>query len=202
DRAIGGFICQPQNIDGKEVLVPISFASFKLTPTQTRYSVMEKELLAIITILKKFNYLCNGNVEVYSDHQSLSIHKAAPPPLRVARFLDVLGAYSPKLLYLPGQKNFMADILSRYQVTSIKAILDEAEVLNDDSPVSHAVKVQELQINPLSLENLDEAQLRQIKETLHRNLRLPDHRFHHPHSQKFRHSECISGFHGGVWYIS
>lgn len=103
DEAMGGVLCQIHKKGSRSYYLPISFASFKLNDTQKRYSAMEKELLAIITILKKFNYLCNGNVIIYSDHQSLSIiqSKTTPPPLRVARFLDVLGVYSPEIRYLP-----------------------------------------------------------------------------------------------------
>lgn len=165
DRAIGVFICQPRPINGKEVLVPISF---KLTLTQSRYSATEKELLAIITILKKFSYLCHCNVEVYSYHQSLSLiqDKSTQPPLRVARFLDVLGAFSPTVYYLEGKKTFMADILSRYQEYSIKATLDEKELLKDGYEVTHSVKIQLLEVNPLALESLDESQLARIKKKL------------------------------------
>ncbi|KAG7660373.1 uncharacterized protein J8A68_006115 [[Candida] subhashii] len=127
DAAIGGILCQIHRIGNKNCYLPISFASFKLNDTQKRYSAMEKELLAIITILKKFNYLCNGNVIVFTDHQSLSIlqSKTTVPPMRIARFLDVLGAYSPTIKYLPGKNNYVADILSRYQTNNIDNAAEE-----------------------------------------------------------------------------
>lgn len=165
DLAIGGFICQANDIKGVQVLVSISFASFKLTPTQTRYSAMENELSAIITILKKYNYLCSGDVEVHSDHQSLSIlqDKTTVPPLRVARFLDVLGAYAPKIFYLEGKKNFMADILSRYETNNIANGIDETELLRDSQFATIQTKVE---LQAISLEKLNERQLEEIQARL------------------------------------
>ncbi|RLV91842.1 hypothetical protein JA1_003570 [Spathaspora sp. JA1] len=51
DYAIAGFLTQAHHIKGKELLVPIAFARYKLTDTQSRYSALEKELAAI-TILE------------------------------------------------------------------------------------------------------------------------------------------------------
>ncbi|RLV92344.1 hypothetical protein JA1_003216 [Spathaspora sp. JA1] len=40
DYAIAGLLSQAHHINGKELLVPIAFASYKLTDTQSRYSAL------------------------------------------------------------------------------------------------------------------------------------------------------------------
>ena len=51
---------------------PISFASKALTPTESRYAVIEKEMLAVLFSLKKFHQYTFGNrTTVFSDHKPL-----------------------------------------------------------------------------------------------------------------------------------
>lgn len=163
DEAMGGVICQLHTQGNRNYYLPISFASFKLNLTQKRYSAMEKELLSIITILKKFNYICNGKIIVFTDHQSLSIlqSKTSNPPMRIARFLDVLGAYSPEIRYLPGKKNYVADILSRYQTMNIKDYADEAETTK---PI-FTVSIHDLNDNNIEdIKNHFEEQSKEVSE--------------------------------------
>ena len=51
---------------------PISFASKALAPTESRYAVIEKEMLAALFSLKKFHQYTFGNrTTVFSDHKPL-----------------------------------------------------------------------------------------------------------------------------------
>jgi len=51
---------------------PIAFYSRKLSPTQTRYTATERELLAIVETLKEFkNILLGQEILIYTDHQNL-----------------------------------------------------------------------------------------------------------------------------------
>lgn len=51
---------------------PVSFASKALTPTETRYANIERELLSVVYALKKFHtYIYCKAVAVYSDHKPL-----------------------------------------------------------------------------------------------------------------------------------
>ena len=51
---------------------PVAFYSRKLTPTQTKYTTTERELLAIVETLKKFrNILLGQQIKIYTDHKSL-----------------------------------------------------------------------------------------------------------------------------------
>jgi len=52
---------------------PIAFFSRKLSKTQTKYSVTEIELLAIVETLKEFRGMLWGQqIKVYSDHKNLT----------------------------------------------------------------------------------------------------------------------------------
>ena len=52
-KGIGSVLMQ----DGR----PISFASKALTPTESRYAVIEKEMLAVLFLLNKFQQYTFGN---------------------------------------------------------------------------------------------------------------------------------------------
>ena len=50
----------------------MAYASRALTDTETRYAQIEKEMLAIVYALEKFNQFTFGrHVTVYSDHKPL-----------------------------------------------------------------------------------------------------------------------------------
>ncbi|KAF6069511.1 Integrase core domain family protein [Candida albicans] len=138
--AVGAVICQSHNHKGSTILAPISFFSAKLTPTQSRYSTMERELLAIVATIVKNRHLTGGPLYIYTDHFSLS------------RFLDVLTAYQPRIFYLAGKSNILADFCSRYQTDSMTEdqlsdpdslttnssdFPDSTTAHNDDLPLHH-----------------------------------------------------------------
>ncbi|XP_061170331.1 uncharacterized protein K02A2.6-like [Saccostrea echinata] len=111
---------------------PIAFASRALTDTETRYSQIEKELLAVVFGLEKFHqYTYGRNVTVQSDHKPLEIIMKKPlhtAPKRLQRMLLRLQKYSTKLEYRPGKEMHLADALSRaYLQNSDRtgALLDE-----------------------------------------------------------------------------
>ena len=96
---------------------PIAYASRALTDTEKRYAQIEKELLAVVYALEKFNqYVYGKTVQVESDHKPLeSITKKslcqAPP--RLQRMLLRLQKYDFILNYKPGKEMVIADTLSR-----------------------------------------------------------------------------------------
>lgn len=69
--------CLPQ-IGDDGVETPIAFASHKLTPTQTRWSTIQRKAFTIIWALGKFhNLLYGAKVHVMSDHDALSYLRRA-----------------------------------------------------------------------------------------------------------------------------
>ena len=97
--------------------LPVCYASRALTETETRYSIMELELLAILFAVKKFHqYIFGSDVEIHTDHRPLQaifdkpIHSS---PKRLQRMLIHLQNYNLKIVYKPGSTMHIADTLSR-----------------------------------------------------------------------------------------
>ena len=98
--------------DGK----PIAFYSRKLAPAQTRYTTSERELLAIVEVLKEFRTILLGQqIVVYTDHKNLTFKKFNTE--RVMRWRLILEEFSPTLEYIKGSRNVVADALSRLKLT-------------------------------------------------------------------------------------
>jgi len=97
---------------------PVSFASRALTPTEQRYAHIEKECLAIVYACQKFNqYILGRNVvTIHSDHKPLeTIFKKTliTAPKRLQRMLLQLQKYNLLVMYKPGKRMYIADMLSR-----------------------------------------------------------------------------------------
>ena len=112
---LGGVISQ----DGK----PIAFYSRKLNPAQTRYTTTERELLSIVETLKAYrNILLGHEIEVHTDHKNL-VYKTFNTE-RVMRWRLIIEEFGPKLLYIKGENNVVADALSRLALKEEEFSLD------------------------------------------------------------------------------
>jgi transposase InsO family protein len=95
---------------------PIAFYSRKLNPAQVNYTTTERELLSIVETLKEFrNILLGQQIKVYTDHKNLTYKTFNTE--RVMRWRLILEEYSPELIYIQGDKNIVADALSRLELT-------------------------------------------------------------------------------------
>ena len=95
---------------------PVAFHSKKLSPAETRYHVGDRELLAIFQACMKWrSYLHRSRCKVYTDHEPM-IYVYAKPHLnaRQACWLERMAELELEILYRPGKKNVLADVLSRY----------------------------------------------------------------------------------------
>ena len=73
DYASGAEISQINDKNGK--LRPVLFYSRKLTPAEENYSTSDKEMLAIVQVLRKFPHYLRGTkyqVIIKSDHRNLT----------------------------------------------------------------------------------------------------------------------------------
>ena len=110
--SIGSMLAQI--VDGK--MHPTAFSSHKLTDAQKKWSVVERELYAVVKSVTQdyYHIVHDGVIHLYSDHRPLA-------------WLHSLQNYNPKLTswalmlhdvklfpqYLKGEKNVAADLMSR-----------------------------------------------------------------------------------------
>ncbi|KAK7095117.1 hypothetical protein V1264_002767 [Littorina saxatilis] len=96
---------------------PVHFASRALTETERHYAQIEKEMLAIVFGLERFERYCFGRqVEVESDHKPLiPIHQKSllSAPKRLQRMLMRTQRFDYTVVYKKGSEMWLADALSR-----------------------------------------------------------------------------------------
>ena len=111
DLALGSALMQ--EFDGK--LFPIAYASKKLLPRERNYATVEKECLAIVWAVKKFEYFLFGrNFEIHTDHQPLIYLDAKKTAnRRLMRWAMLLQSHRFRLVSIRGSDNVAADFLSR-----------------------------------------------------------------------------------------
>lgn len=97
------------------VLMPVSYASRKLTDSERNYSSIEKECLSIVWAIYHFyRYLCGKEFVLQTDHQPLTyIKQMQNANSRLMRWALVLQNFSFRVQYIRGTENVAADILSR-----------------------------------------------------------------------------------------
>ena len=101
---------------------PIAYASRSLTPAEKNYSVIEKEALAVIFAIRKFQqFLYGRRFTLLTDHQPLTLlfgPKKGIPPIaasRLQRWAIQLSAYQYDIKYRSSKQNANADAFSRLQ---------------------------------------------------------------------------------------
>ena len=94
----------------------LAFFSKKLTDAQKGYGVGEKEMLSIVEALKQFRTMIYGYpIDVYTDHLNWT-HDKTIRNARVMRWRLLIQEYAPTLHYVKGEKNVVADALSRLNI--------------------------------------------------------------------------------------
>ena len=113
---LGAVLCH--KIDG--IYKPIAFASRTLTQAEKNYAQIEKEALAIIVGVKRFNnYLYGRPFTLITDHKPLARifgPKSNIPPLaaaRMQRWALFLAGYNYEIQHVKSEDNAEADCLSR-----------------------------------------------------------------------------------------
>eukprot|EP00795_Rhopilema_esculentum_P005471 gene5471-biopygen457 len=100
-------------VDGKEHV--IAYGGRELSSAETRYSTTEREALAVVDGIKKYEpYLSGKKFFVHTDHGSLSwLMRVKDPTGRLARWALRLQQYDFEIIHRPGVANGNADALSR-----------------------------------------------------------------------------------------
>lgn len=111
---------------------PVAFASRTLRNSEINYSVIEKELLAIVWACKYFRpYLFGRKFTLYTDHKPLEyIFNLKDPNSKLVRWRLSLEEFDYEIKYRPGKQNVVADGLSRIS-TEINANLEEQSSTDD-----------------------------------------------------------------------
>jgi len=117
---------------------PIVFFSQKLSGVQSKYTVTELELLAIVETLKEFNGMLWGQrIIVYTDHKNLTRDGLGLKSDRVAHWRILLEEYAPEIIYIKGIHNPVTDAISR---------LDYDPKLNMTNEYNHAMHVKSTKV--------------------------------------------------------
>lgn len=98
--------------------LPIAYASRTLNDSEQNYSVIEKELLAIVWATKYFRpYLFGRKFNVICDHKPLQwLFSLKDPNSKLLRWRIKLEEFDYKITYKKGKLNTNADALSRVEI--------------------------------------------------------------------------------------
>lgn len=112
------------------------FFSKKLSGAERNYSTYDRELLAIYEAIK-YNRDCvkGRQLIVRTDHKPLTFafqQKSKKATPRQARQLDFISQFSTEVIHLSGQKNIVADALSRIALIDNCPVIVNTEELAEE----------------------------------------------------------------------
>jgi hypothetical protein len=112
EKGTGCVLLQGSNV---EELRPIAYASKKFNETQSRWSVIEREAFGVIFALQQFEVIVFGyEIILFSDHNPLQfLTECIPKSSKLTRWMLALQRFNITIKHIPGNKNLMADLLSR-----------------------------------------------------------------------------------------
>jgi len=115
EKAIGAVLSQVQNREER----PICNASQLYDKHQQNYNVTRKELLALVTFVKKFRqYLLGRPFLIRTDHAALQWLRKTPEPTgQQARWLEILEEFDFQVQHRPGNQHVNADSSRRITAT-------------------------------------------------------------------------------------
>jgi RNase H-like domain found in reverse transcriptase/Reverse transcriptase (RNA-dependent DNA polymerase)/Integrase zinc binding domain/Retroviral aspartyl protease len=106
-----------QDLGNGRGLQPVAFMSKKMSPAQRHYAVHEWELLAVVEALRAWRCYLYGSahaIEIFTDHHSLQYINTQPNlSARQCRWVELLQDYTFKIRHIAGDRNVVADALSR-----------------------------------------------------------------------------------------
>lgn len=126
--AVGGVI--EQIVNGTPE--PLGFFSQKLRPPETKYSTFDRELLAVYLAVRHFRHLLEGaSFKIRTDHRPLvhAFTKAGDPwSARQQRHLSAIAEFGCEIEYVPGERNPVADALSRVEIDAVHLGVDYSAI--------------------------------------------------------------------------
>lgn len=120
-----------QMVDEKECVV--AYASRTLTQSERKYTVTEKELLAVVFALEKFRCYVEGqHFTVITDHASLRwLNNLKDPVGRLARWAIKLQQFDMEVVHRKGSLNIVPDALSRAPVETCLLDFSSSDFASD-----------------------------------------------------------------------
>ena len=111
DRGIGAVLLQEEN--GQKL--PVAYASRKLLQREQAYATVEKECLALVWGIMKFQrYLYGKEFIVETDHEPLTyLNRAKMTNAKLMRWALALQSFRFRIQAIKGSENVGADYLSR-----------------------------------------------------------------------------------------
>ena len=166
DTAIGSCLVQEHEEDGEVYEKPLYFLSHKLSPTQCRWSTVEKEAWAIHHSLEKLNsWISCSQILVRTDHQPLKYllnSETGSFNRKINSWALTMASYNIDVEYLPGKQNLIADLLSRRPKGSTETAEEEKR-----EPEPEPEKEEEpLQVNHIDSSKFDPSQYLNLKPPL------------------------------------
>ena len=123
--------------DQSDGVVPIAFYSKAFDETQMRYSILDKELYAMVNAIKHFEFYLQGRrFKIFTDSKILYyLREAKESNPKLMRWSLLLQDYDFDITHISGKSNKIADILSRVspndeEDTSRKIHTAKKEILN------------------------------------------------------------------------
>ena len=160
-QGIGGYLAQSStfqptsavNCSLPDDLRIVAYCSRRLSKAERNYSVTELEASGVLYALSKFRaYVLGHATHIFSDHSALvniSVN-ADPVSPRLLRFVERIMPYSPRLYYIRGVTNTLADALSRmYDLSE-----GEEDVVHERA--EHTERIMAIKTDPLAQELLIE----------------------------------------------
>nr|GFA38243.1 reverse transcriptase domain-containing protein [Tanacetum cinerariifolium] len=131
DFAIGAVLGQHQDKHFR----PIHYASKTKTEAESKYTITEKEMLAVVYAFEKFrSYLILNKSIVYTDHSALKyLFQKKDSKARLLRWVLLLQEFTFKVIDTKVAKNLAADHLSRLE-NPHQNVLDPKEI-NESFPL-------------------------------------------------------------------
>ncbi len=155
---------------------PVTFASRALTPAETRYSQIEKELLALVFGLEhNHQYVYGRKITLWTDHKplvSISRKPLATAPKRLQRLLLRLQQYDTEIHYKPGKEMYVPDTLSRAHLKSCQR--SETEEETEHVHAMTFLPMSQVQFEELKKESTKDDTIQQLSATIISG--WPDHK--------------------------
>ena len=160
---------------------PVAYASRKLTPCEKRYSVIEKEFLGIVFALKKFRRLLLFNkCQLFTDHKpiiGLLEKRLDSLPIRIQKWVVQIQAFDIHFHYIEGDRNVLADALSRNSLEKVdNSPSDDLELDDAEYTICFILQKVPVDIKMVANATQSDCMLQQVKEAIVNSWNRPQDR--------------------------